>query len=163
MSIYFFRCLGKKKISYRNTFSLEMFWTTLPFEALPWHTSNLTRSMLLTAIKVFGQLHFVVCMWTIYSPVYVLLFIFNKLMSKLNLCFEFCLEVIQQRLKFFCTPYWTDLGMLRQIIHYGKIRGNILPQTWSTKMPTFRDQMRVRAKVIFTHIIQIGVNWDWWL
>ena len=50
--------------------------------------------------------------------------------------------------------------MLGQIIHYGKMRGNLNPQTLNTDIATFRDQMQARGKLIFTHIIQDGVNWD---
>ena len=57
-------------------------------------------------------------------------------------------------------PWSTDPGMLQQIIHYGKMRGNLNSQTLNTDMSTFRDQMQGRDKLIFTHIIQDGVNWD---
>ena len=50
--------------------------------------------------------------------------------------------------------------MLGQIIHYGKMRGNLNSQTLNTDMATFTDQMQARGKLIFTHIIQDGVNWD---
>ena len=107
-----------------------------------------------------ASLHFVVCMGTIFSAVCVLPVIFNRVMSKFNLCFKFCLEVIHQRLKFLCMPCSTDLGMLGQIIHYRKMRANLLWETWNTTMPILRDQIRVRTKFIVTQIIQEGVNCD---
>ena len=82
---------------------------------------------------------------------------------KFTLCFKFCLEVIYKRFKFLCTLCATDLGMLGQIIHYGKMGGNLLQHTWNKEMPIVKDQMEVRAKLIFTHIIQDGLNRVSWL
>ena len=67
------------------------------------------------------------------------------------------MEVIHQKFKFLCKPCSTDLGMLGQIIHYRKMGRNLIQQTGNTDIPTFRDQMCVRAKLIFTHITQDGV------
>lgn len=98
------------------------------------------------------------------SAVYVLPLIFNKLNFMFNLCIKFCLEVIHPRFKFLWTPCSTDLGMLGQIIHYGKRRENLRWQTWNTKMRTFRNHMWVRGKLIFfSHYTQDGLNWDWLL
>ena len=134
----------------------------MPFEALSWYTSNLRTSMLLIANNVFGQ-SALYCLWIIFQAVCVLPVVFQKLMSKFNLCFKFCLQVIGKRFKFLWMPWWSDLGMLGQTIQYGKMRANLLQQTWNTEMRIFRDQMRMRAKLIFTHIIADGLNWDWWL
>ena len=57
-------------------------------------------------------------------------------------------------------PCSIDLGMLGLISHYGKMRGNLNPQTLNTDMATFTDQMQARGKLVFTHITQDGVNWD---
>ena len=89
--------------------------------------------------------------------------IFNKLNFMFSLCIKFRLEAIHPRFKLLCTPCSTDLGMLGQIIHYGKRRENLRWQTWNTKMWNFRNHMQVRGKLIFSHIIQDGLNWDWWL
>ena len=140
-----------------------------PFEAFLWYTSNLRTSIhqilqhlrCLLSRKFSASLHFVVCMWTIFPAVCVLPVVFQKLMSKSNLCFKFCLGVIHQRLKFLRMPCSTDLGMLGQIIHSGKMRANLLRETWNTTMPILRDQIRVGTNLIFTHIIPEGVNCDW--
>ena len=157
LSSYLFRCLEKYIIGYWNTFLLEMFWKTFPFEALSWYTSNLRTSIhqilehlcCLLSRKSSASLHFVVCMWTIFPAVCVLPVVFQKLMSKSNLCFKFCLGVIHQRFKFLWMPCST----------------NLLRETWNTTMPVFTDQILVRTKLIFTHIIQDGVNcvWGLWL
>ena len=155
-----FRKIYNRLLKY---FWLEMFWTALPFEALSWYTSNLGTSMLLTFKNVFGRpvcaLLFVCELF--FPAVRVLPNIFHKLMSKFNLCLKFCLELMDQRCKLLWVPCLTDLGMLGQIIHYSKMRANLLWETWNTTMPIFRDQIRVRIKLIFTHIIQDGVNCDW--
>ena len=116
-----------------------------------------------TGNKVFSQ-SALYCLYVNYfSEVCVLPVIFNKLMSKFNLCFKFNLEVIHERLKFLCTPCWSDLGMLGQTIHSRKMGANLLQKTRNTEMWISRDQMRMRAKLIFTHIILDGLNRDWWL
>ena len=108
-----------------------------------------------------GSVHLIVCMRRIFPAVCVVPVIFQKLMSQLNLCFKFCLEVIDQIFKLLWMPCSTDLGMLGQIIHYGKMRPNLLQETWNTTMPIFRDQIWVTSKLVFTHIIQDSVNGDW--
>ena len=57
-------------------------------------------------------------------------------------------------------PCSIDLGMLGLIIHYGKMRVNLNPQTLNTDMSTLRDQMQASGKLAFTDITQGGVNWD---
>ena len=135
----------------------------MPFKALSWHTSNFRKSMFLTTNKVFSQSALCSLYVNYFFKVCVLPVIFNKLLSKFNLCFKFCLKVIHQRLKFLRLPCWSHLGMLGQTIHYGKMGANLFQQTRNTEMRIFRDQMRMRAKLIFTHIIQDGLNRDWWL
>ena len=154
-----FRKIYNRLLKY---FWLEIFWTTLPFEALSWYTSNLGTSMLLTFKKVFGQ-SALCCLYVNYFFQQCVFFptSFTKLMSKFNLCLKFCLELMDQRCKFLWVPCLTDLGMLGQIIHYSKMRANLLWETWNTTMPIFRDQIRVRTNLIFTHIIPEGVNCDW--
>ena len=163
MSSYFFRCLEKYIIGYWNTFLLEMFWTTFLSKHSRGIHQILEHLCCLLSRKFSVSPHFAVCMWTIFPAVCVLPVVFHKLMSKFNLCFKFCVEVIHQRFKFLWMPWSTDLGMLGQIIHYGKMRGNLLRQTLNKEMWTFRDQMGARAKLIFTDIIQDGLNLDWWL
>ena len=125
---------------------------------------NLQHLCCLLVTRFSPSLCFVVWMWTISSEVCVLPVIFNKLMSKFNLYFKFSLQVIHQRLKFLCTPFWNDVGMCGQIIHYAKMGANLLQQTWNTEMRTFKNEMRVRAKLLFPHIIiQDGLNRDWGL
>ena len=129
-----------------------MFSTTLSFEALSWYTSNLRTSMLLTANKVFGQ-SALCCLHVNYSS--------SSVCSSRQLSETYV--KVQFVLKFGLEVCSTDLGMLGQIIDYGKMGGNLLRQTLNTEMSTFRDQMEARGRLIFTHIIPDSVNWDWWL
>ena len=181
-----FRKMNNRLLKY---FLIRNVLINFPFEAFSWYTSNLRTSIhqilqhlrCLLSRKFSASLLFVVCMWTIFPAVCLLPVIFHKLMSNFNLCFKFCLEVIHQTFKFLWMPCSTDLGMLGQMIHYGKMRENLLRQTlnkemWTFRdqmgarghtlkkdMWTFRDQMWARGKLIFTHIIPDGLNRDWWL